>query len=125
DGRLALVEAVTLLLLDFGEQVLLLLDADNADVTAVDQRGLDVADERVEGTLDVLARLIAEGEHAERRLLLIFPALDDSRALERIHVLGQKLLQVALVETGAHGLVIQPFDVLPAHRPRSPTSHRT
>ena len=83
-------------------------------MTGVDERRLDIAQHCGEGAVDMFAGLVANGQDRHRRALLALPTLDDRSVLERVQVLSEHLLEVALVETCREGLLVESWFVLSA-----------
>src|SRR5690349_15186002 len=92
-GHLAGIERAlaVLLALDLFHQLLLALDADHAHGRFVDQVGLYLGDQCAQRTVDVLAGLIADGQHGDRRTPLAIPYLVDARGAHRRHVFSHHL----------------------------------
>ncbi len=106
------IEAAAVLLLDLGDHLLLALDADDGDEVGVDEVRLHVGEEGVELPLDVLARLVGERVNGDGRSRVILgPAVGGGRRHHRLQVLVEGLLDVAPVHPGAHGLIVEAFDL--------------
>src|SRR5690606_1765122 len=118
-GDRARVEGPRVLPLDLLHELRLLLHADDAHVTRVHEPRLHLAQQGIEGAVDVLAGFVAHRDHGHRRAALSLPPLHHGRALQRLHVFVQHLLQVAPVEARAHRLVIETRDVFTTNGPRA------